>query len=333
MISVLIPAYNCRLWIEESLRSVVGQTLVPDEILVADDASTDGTADFVESLGLPGVRVLRSERNLGISRQLNRMIGEAKGRYLVRMDGDDIAHPDRFRTQLDAMERDRVGVMGTWSRRFGASCTVHRFPTSDETIKAGLLFSVPFCHPTVIMDRDSIRCDLRYDPEYDYAEDYHLWVRLRAVARFGNVPHVLLEWRMHDRNAGTAPSTAAKQRELSTRIRIALLAEYGIVMPDANFRVLNDRAVSRTLEPAALKDYLDALLLIVRADHSRMDVATDALRRLAVEQWDLACAFSAWDRLSVPWIWAAGRRRLGSGIPARNALVMAYKSVLGFRRA
>lgn len=329
MISVLIPAYNCLPWIEESLRSIAGQTLPADEILVADDASNDGTADFVESLAIPGVRVLRSERNMGISRQLNRMIGEAKGRHLARMDGDDIAHPDRFRLQIEAMERRNVGIMGTWCRRFGASSTEHRFAETDEMLKAGLLFSVPFCHPTVILDRDRLPKGVRYDSEFDLAEDYHLWTQLRKQTRFGNVPTILLDWRMHERNAGTAPTTAPRQKVLSTNIRKQLLGEYGIALQDREFDIVDKRAKSMELDGEELRSYAYTLKAFVDAETGRIGSTQDAMKTVALEQWDLACAFSAWNVPETPRLWMTERRRIGGRIEPRIALKLFGKSLLG----
>lgn len=332
MISALIPAYNCRPWIEASLRSIAEQTLPAGEILVGDDASTDGTADFVESLGIPGVRVLRSDRNLGISFQLNRMIDEAKGRFLARMDGDDIAHPDRFQLQLAAMARNGAGVMGAWSRRFGASDTVHRFAESDEILKAGLLFSVPFCHPTVMVDRDRLPAEMRYDSEFDLAEDYHLWTRLRKLTRYGNIPRILLDWRMHGRNAGTAPATAPRQKLLSTRIRAGLFDEYGIVLQDGQFAVLDKRAMSMELDLQELRCYATVLKILADADPDSIGTTPDAMRAVILEQWDLACAFAAWKHAETPRLWMTERRRLGGRIESLVALKMFGKSLLGRAR-
>lgn len=329
MISVLLPAYNCRQWIEESLRSVASQTLPPDEILVADDASTDGTADFVEALAIPGVRLLRSERNMGISRQLNRMIGEAKGRYLARMDGDDIAHPDKFRIQIEEMRRSGVGIIGSWARRFGAVDTLHRFATDDERLKGGLLFSVPFCHPSVVIDRDRVATDLGYDPDFDLAEDYHMWLRLRHSTRYANIPRVLLNWRMHDRNAGTSSTTAPHQQRLSSTLRKGLLRDYGIECAPELFEALDRRVLAHVCSRSELATYLEALMVLYRHPAERIGCSSETMGSILVEQWDLACAFSAWEGTGVALDWARGRRRLGAGVPARNLLKFALKGVAG----
>ncbi len=329
MISVLLPAYNCRPWIEEALRSVAEQTLPPGEILVADDASTDGTAELVESLGIPRVRILRSPVNLGISEQLNRLIGEAKGRYLMRMDGDDISHPDRFRIQMDALHKRDVGILGSWARRFGTSDALHVYGETDAILKAGLLVSVPFCHPTVVMDRDRMRVQPKFEKEYNLAEDYRLWVQMRSHAKFGNVEQVLVQWRKHDRNAGTGPETAPLQQNLTTRIRRELMAEYGIEMDPDAFASFNAHALGRDLDIRGLAHYQGALKAIMKVDPERMETTASALRHVLVDQWDLACAFAAWSHPSTPLLWLRGRRRLGASLDPVITLKMTAKALLG----
>lgn len=332
MISAIIPAYNCRPWIEEALRSLLAQTQPIDEILVADDASTDGTADLVESLALPGVRVLRSEANLGISTQLNRLISEAKGRYLMRMDGDDISLPERLAKQMDAMHRGGFGVVGTACRRFGEADTEHRFYVTDAKLKAGLLFSVPFCHPTTLFDRDKLGDALHYDPAFDLAEDYHLWVRLRKVATFANLPEVLFHWRMHKRNAGTGATTAPVQQKLSTSIRRGLMADYGMNAPDDQFQAFDDRALGRHLDPAGLRKYLGFLGTYRDLDPEVLGSDRPSVDRILADQWTLACHFAAWKSPGVPFLWKSGCSRLRLPCSPKTAASLLTKSLLGLLR-
>lgn len=329
MISAIVPVYNCRAWIEEALRSLIDQTVHIDEILVADDASKDGTADFVESLGLPGVRVLRSESNHGISYQLNRMIEEAKGRYLVRMDGDDVSLPDRLQSQLDFLSTHECGVVGTWCKRIGAAETEHRFHETDVMLKAGLLFSVPFCHPTVVIDRDLVGKELFYDEGFNLAEDYHLWSRLRKVCAYGNIPSVKFHWRLHSSNAGVSSKTAPIQQALSTRIRQDLLRDYGVELEGVAFDAFDRRALGKILEPAELSAYLEALTRISRGNATSMSTTRGALSRVLSEQWGLTCQFSAWKGLDVPLRWWNGAKALGIPAPSSTLLRLTAKSLLG----
>ncbi len=101
MISLVIPAYNARRTIGETIESVLAQTLVPDEIIVVDDGSTDGTADH-PVLAHPHIRVLRQE-NAGAAKALNAGIANASGAYISFLDHDDLWLPDKQKLQLDVL--------------------------------------------------------------------------------------------------------------------------------------------------------------------------------------------------------------------------------------
>lgn len=328
MISVLIPVRNGVAWIEEALRSMADQTVPAEEILVADDASTDGTADRIESLGIPRVKLLRSPENLGISTQLNRMIELAQGRYLARMDGDDIAHPQRFQKQLMAMDSRSLGIIGSRVRRFGASRTKHCFAIQDAELKAGLLFSTPFCHPSVIIDRERVG-SFRYDPAFDMAEDYHLWVKLRTQATYGNVSDVLVNWRIHDRNVGVKRETAEIQRRLARIIRDALLESYGISLTSDERRALEARTRSEALDLAGNQALLGALAALSRTPEDRLLAPRRALRNVLVSQWNLSCLFSAWKTPGILPLWLAGCRKLSSPPNPVTLSKLALKGLLG----
>ncbi|HNY32684.1 MAG TPA: glycosyltransferase family 2 protein [Fibrobacteria bacterium] len=329
MISVLVPVRNAAPWIESALRSVVGQTMEPGEILVADDASTDGTGQLVESLNLPGVRVLRTETNHGISWQLNRLVSEAKGRWLARMDGDDISLPDRFARQIDLMDRKGLAVCGTWCRRFGNADTSHHFATDDATIKSGLLFSVPFCHPSVVFDRDKLGTSLRYDPAFDVAEDYHLWTRLRFSGTFGNVPMELFHWRLHPSNAGSAPTSQGIQKSRAGKVRDLLLSEYGLEFDPATRDVIEKRCQSATLDLQDNRRFLSVLLDVSKLPESVIQASPAELARVLSAQWDLSCLFSAWSHKGTLRLWMEGRKALGTDAPVGTASKIFLKSLAG----
>lgn len=332
MISVILPVRNAAPWIEEALRSVDSQTVRPDEILVADDASDDGTPEIAQSLRIPGLRVFRSESRLGISRQLNRLVDESSGRWLARMDGDDISLPTRLGTQLRFMEARGLSVCGTWSRRFGRSDTEHRYPVEHDEIAAALTFSSPFCHPTVVFDRERMGSPLRYDPEFDFSEDYALWVELRSANRFGNVPEELFRWRLHSSNAGSASTTAAIQRTLSERIRSRFLSDSGVHLLPVERAALESRFRGEALDGPGMTAFLGALTTLRDRLPSGLGVSPGAVDGVLVHQWDLACLVSSWTLgRSLP-VWWTGRKALRAAPSAGKALRIAAKSAIGMVR-
>jgi glycosyltransferase involved in cell wall biosynthesis len=334
MISVLMPVRNCAEWIEEAVRSIVSQTLPPEEILVADDASSDGTPELLEALKLPGVRILRSEERRGISSQMNRLLAEAKGRFVARMDGDDIALPNKLSLQIPFMEKNGLGVVGSWSRRFGTSETLHKFCTDNERLKAGLLFSTPFCNPSTVMDRDRFGKMPEYEPEFDFAEDYHYWVKIRSMVNYGNIPRVLLRWRMHNRNVGTERVTAVIQEELSGKIKQLLLDAYGIQPSSIQRKVFGKRFRSQILTLEESRSFLEFLVMVLTVPTERILASSEAVSSVLSENWNLSCQLSAWSEPGIPKLWAEGCLKLGVKADFKTFSKMAMKrlrSRLGYR--
>jgi len=145
--------------------------------------------------------VLKSRKNKGLVVSLNEGLTLAKGKYIARMDADDISLPLRFEKQLDFLEKNvDVGVCGTWVQVFGDDfkSKLWRMPVSDKRLKPKLIFSVPFAHPSVMMRKDTInQSGVRYNYEYKCAEDYKFWVDLSLHTKFANLPEVLLKHRYH----------------------------------------------------------------------------------------------------------------------------------------
>ena len=134
------------------------------------------------------------------------------------MDQDDIALPQRFEKQLQWLEQTGADICGSWVQFFGTSDKrILKHPCSDAAIKMNLLFGSPLAHPTVFMKTNLIK-ELRYDPNWDKAEDYDLWERAdRAGWKMTNIPEVLLLYRQHDAQISTL--TSSKQQELTQKIR------------------------------------------------------------------------------------------------------------------
>ena len=328
MLTAFVPVRNGGAWIRESLQSLLEQTLQPSEILVADDASTDGTPEIVESLGSPLIRVLRHETHQGISANCNEMIRQAKGRYLARMDADDIALPNRFQLQMERFRSTDVSVLGTWARRFGAADTLHTNPIEDADVRAKLGLACPFVNPTVIFDREPLGDDILYDPAIPFGEDYEQFVRLRRRARFGNIPEVTLHWRLHTRNAGSDPVTLSQQSQTVSQVRGRVWEESGIRL-DAPEREALDRLVLLPLPSLEeSRHILSAFLKALAHPEPALWAPRSALRALFLSQWDYYSLVRAWDGPGIVPLWWNGIRRLGGRPRPSILLKLAFKSIL-----
>ncbi len=122
----------------------------------------------------------------------------ARGRYIARMDSDDVAYPFRLARQLRFLDdHPDVALVGGAARlvdRDGTVVGIRRFPNTHAEIRQAAVLTNPFLHPTVIWDRTRVRDELRYDPRYT-AEDLELWLRLlRDGCRMANMPDLLLDY-------------------------------------------------------------------------------------------------------------------------------------------
>ena len=120
-VTVLMTLYNKAPFVAEAARSVLEGSFTDLELLVVDDASTDGGPEVVLALNDPRVRLVRNERNSGRAASANRGYDEARGEYVAVLDADDVQHPDRLLLQVAFMDaHPEVGICGTGARYFGA---------------------------------------------------------------------------------------------------------------------------------------------------------------------------------------------------------------------
>lgn len=195
-ISVLMPTYNAEKYIKEAIDSILAQTFKDFEFIIVNDGSTDNTAKIVKDYTDPRIGFIDNPENQGLVAVLNQGLDLCRGKYVARMDSDDISHPTRFEAQVNFMDKNKkVGVLGTWFHIFGGG--IDRI--EEKPICANLADMVqtsPVGHPTA-MFRKSVfnKYGLRYDPKYKHAEDYELWQRVIKYTRIGNLQEVLLDYR------------------------------------------------------------------------------------------------------------------------------------------
>lgn len=213
-ISVCIPVYNAARYIGECIDSILAQTFTDYEILIADDGSTDDTLSIVATYTDPRIRVIHCNHNYIAT--LNRLIDEARGRYIARMDADDVMCPDRLQLQYEYMEaHPKVGILGGGMQYFGNQTGTFR-PANEEDISlTQMLMGCCIAHPTVMMSTATMRLhNLRYHPDYIYAEDYHLWLQaLTKGVVMRNLRSILINYRTSDSQISTMRS---QQQQITT---------------------------------------------------------------------------------------------------------------------
>ncbi|MBF9046476.1 glycosyltransferase [Rhodobacterales bacterium LSUCC0031] len=223
-ISVILPIYNAQSFIADAVKSVLTQSEKDFELILIDDASSDDTPRILARMTDPRVNIVRHEENLGLVASLNEGLHLSRGRFIARMDHDDIAMPDRFAQQLAFLEVNHsVGVVGTGYQLINGEGKLgprYRPPVTHEEISWAMSFVCPLAHPTVVARRELLIACGGYSDAAAYAEDYDLWERLSRKVKFANLPDPLLLLRKHkenmtevwlDRNIAVATGVASRR--------------------------------------------------------------------------------------------------------------------------
>ena len=236
LVSVLLAAHDDASFLGEAIDSILRQTLTDLELIVVDDASTDETAVVLDGVDDTRLRVVRNDEQSGLAASLNRGLEHAAGRYVARLDADDVALPERLERQIARLRSEpRCAVVGSaivdldGNGRAGAA---HVLPAGARPLRWHSLFSSPFFHPTVVVDREVLDAHgLRYDPVYLESEDYDLWTRLFAFADGANLTTPLVHKRVHPGQASVRRGDVQESFQRRVAVR-----EIGRVAPnvDAN---------------------------------------------------------------------------------------------------
>lgn len=200
-VSVLMSVYNePEEWLCEAIDSILNQSFSDFEfIIINDNPRRVEHRQVLEDYRNKDSRIIliNNLENIGLTKSLNIGLSIAKGRYIARMDADDISLPARFEKQVMVMENNpNLGIVGCWVRHFGKRDKVEKKFEYNEDIKEHMFFSSPFDHPATMMRNALLKkfC-IKYDEKLRYAQDQKLWFELSKVSEFYNVPEVLFQHR------------------------------------------------------------------------------------------------------------------------------------------
>ena len=230
-ISVIMSTYNEEKYIETSLKSILNQTFGDFEIIIVDDASTDNTRKLIENIKDDRIHLICNEENQGLTKNLNKALKYVKGRYIARMDGDDIAFPKRFEKQMKYMEKHPdTMLVSCYTKSFGDSDLVFALPDDSEILKVRMLVRPVYAHPGFMMRRELIEAGYRYDEEYRTAQDYEFASRVAGKHKIGLVPEVLLLYRVHKKQISAKAGN--QQFTNADKIRKRQLERLGIKLTE-----------------------------------------------------------------------------------------------------
>lgn len=244
LVSVIMPAYNSALFIEEAIQSIIDQTYPFWELLIMDDCSSDNTAAVVEAILKRDQRIklFKSEKNTGIAKQMNKALVECRGEYICRMDSDDISHPDRIREQLRLLEESKdIAVCMTGYRLFTQkdqlNAPVKEKDISSEEIKVEMMKDLPVCGASFFARRE-VMTNYFFDEGLKIAEDYDLFSRMILVNKISNISKILYYYRKHGNSITDDPASWKAVR--IDLIRKRYLENTGVIIDEEQSAFLLD---------------------------------------------------------------------------------------------
>ena len=253
LISVIMSVYNGEKYLRAALDSVLSQTFTNFEFIVINGGSTDNTGEILQQY-TKQIKVIYQE-NAGIASAVNCGIEIARGKYIARMDADDISEKKRFDVQVDFLERNLdIGILGSTAKLIDSrnrSWGIQKVPVSDEEIRWKCLYKNPFLQSAVMIRRECLEFHhLKYRNEY-LVEDYDLWVRLLAFTRGANLSVPLIMYRMHDSNA-----SLSRRRKIHTDSKEISNQAIGTFLPEIEKQISRkEQELIQELIYASTKEY------------------------------------------------------------------------------
>jgi glycosyltransferase involved in cell wall biosynthesis len=198
-----MPVYNAQPFLDDAILSILNQSYSNFEFIIIDDKSTDNSLSIIKKYQKNDSRIKILKGNgKNLVNALNQGIMKSKGKYIARMDSDDISQPKRLESQIKYIEKNNLDICGCFCQYIDEDNNqnrVVRFPIIHEMCLLSLVFKVPFVHPSVVIrTKFLINKKLKYaKKKHQMAEDFDLWIRMaNAGAKFGNVNKILFKYRV-----------------------------------------------------------------------------------------------------------------------------------------
>jgi glycosyltransferase involved in cell wall biosynthesis len=201
MVSVIMSTYNGSKYLEDSIDSILRQSMPDLELIVVDDGSTDGSHGILERRARRDPRILIHKRERGgLTSALNLGIKAAAGKYIARQDDDDISLPDRLQVQVGFLEENPgMGLIGCGHSIFdenGSEVSVHSAGRTHESLEKSLPDRNLFCHGTIVMQAELAKAIGGYRERFFFSQDYDLVLRALEKTRMQILPDPLYRWRL-----------------------------------------------------------------------------------------------------------------------------------------
>lgn len=203
-----MSVYNGEKYLQEAIDSILGQTFKDFEFLIINDGSTDKTAEILKSYNDPRIKIINNEKNIGLTKSLNKGLRLVRGEYIARQDADDISMPERLEKEVEFLEQNKnVGLVGTdyfMINEKGKVVHIVKCLNGCRELKAKLLESNQFGHGSVMFRRECIDNIGAYREEFKFAQDYDFYLRIVEAYDVANISEPLYKWRIDSKSISVA---------------------------------------------------------------------------------------------------------------------------------
>ena len=213
-ITVLMSVYIGERYLREAIDSILNQTFRDFEFLIINDGSTDSTVEILKSFKDPRIKIINNNKNIGLTKSLNKGLRLAGGEYIARQDADDISLPRRLEIQVAFLDKNPdYALIGSSYHQIdenGGICSLIKVLIEDSDIREGLKKQNWFGHGCVMIRKDVLQEVGGYDEKYKLAQDYDLWLRIAELYKVANIEEPLYCWRIE-------PSGISKDKEVEQK--------------------------------------------------------------------------------------------------------------------
>jgi len=238
-VSIIMSAYNTsEFFLRKSIESILEQTFNNFEFIIVNDGSNILTTKILNEYLDQDQRIkIIEQKNMGITKSLNRAIYLANGKYIARQDTDDIWEKDKLKQQITFLEKNRnIVLIGTQCKILDENLNdiSLSFPShinrlsicSSEDIRSSLTRYNPFCHSSILINKNFLLSVGSYNDKYKYAQDYELWVRVMKKYDAAILPDYLTNKIFH-KNSITGGNKRRLQRQLAIKAKGKAIYYFG----------------------------------------------------------------------------------------------------------
>lgn len=199
-VSVIMSVYNGKSYLPEAIESILHQTFDDFEFIIVDDGSTDGSSGIPDSYSKKDsrIKIIRNNRNIGLTRSLNNALRTASGEYIARMDADDISSRDRLEKQVAFLDGNpEFVIVGSNAKVIDDRENVIKEVVIPKDLAQRIRKRNYLLHGSLMFRNKTLKELGSYDEEMCYAQDYELLLRISNSHRIGSVDEFLYTCRQH----------------------------------------------------------------------------------------------------------------------------------------